>query len=543
MALRLNEKGLKNRQIVARIGAALLATLLLAGVVGGLGCDKKKTPGKPDAGSQPLASARVVPAWTKTAWGKADREQAIQAGTDVFLKHQCNRCHTIDKVSASARELDCVSCHNFLKDLKKDDRRYQKMAKKYGDPVIERYQRNIVHLRQVPDLTKLAERVRTDWIRSFLQEPTDLRPVLAESMIRHHLNDQEIKQVVRYFAAVAEAPDPYAVGYKPPTLPTKVDQARLKQGKDLFAKKACGTCHTFGNQATGQTRPALESRAELTKLAINLRFVKERSRPDSLLSWLMDPARMVKGTTMPDLGLTLDEAKLLRDYLFTEDPKLKPLPEKLAPKLPPVLSREVSYEEMKEKVLGRICVHCHMNNYEKDPGPGNLGGLGYSGDGLQMRTYESLVYGAVDHHGKRYSVLQPAKDDALPRILQVMLDRKIEEQRDHIPAWEDHERPHYPANSLGMPLGLPSMSEEEIAIMATWIKQGCKGPTKVTGMKGVDDGYLVPDGPIQKNQGCEWRKPSTNRPAWAVDTTWVEPKFKLPASASASGKTTHNPLK
>jgi hypothetical protein len=68
-----------------------------------------------------------------------------------------------------------------------------------------------------------------------------------------------------------------------------------------------------------------------------------------------------------------------------------------------------------------------------------------------------------------------------------------------------------------MPLGLPSMTDEELAILATWIANGCVGPTAVTGMPGIDDGFLVPDGPAAKNQGCELRAVPAVRPAWAVD--------------------------
>ena len=84
--------------------------------------------------------------------------------------------------------------------------------------------------------------------------------------------------------------------------------------------------------------------------------------------------------------------------------KREPLP---ISESPPPAPRYVSWADVKEQVLGHVCVHCHMNDHEKDTGPGNLGGLGYKGDGLAMRTYEMLVRGAVDEKGQRYSVLVP----------------------------------------------------------------------------------------------------------------------------------------
>jgi hypothetical protein len=133
-----------------------------------------------------------------------------------------------------------------------------------------------------------------------------------------------------------------------------------------------------------------------------------------------------------------------------------------------------------------------------------------------MRTYETLVFGAIDAKGVRYSVLTPRPGEKVPPILRAMMRRRLEERRDHVPAFADYERPHYPADLPGMPMALPAMSDEEVALLATWIAQGCHGPTSVTGTPGVSDGYLVPDGPLKRNAGCELRAPEAERPLWAA---------------------------
>ncbi len=137
-----------------------------------------------------------------------------------------------------------------------------------------------------------------------------------------------------------------------------------------------------------------------------------------------------------------------------------------------------------------------------------------------MRTYETLVHGAIDKKtSQRYSVLVPRNGETMAPILLAMLRRRVEGVRDHVPAFADYERPHYPVyDSPGMPLGLPAMTDEEIGILARWIEEGCPGPTKITGVAGVNDGFLVPDGPIEKNSGCEVREPSKTRPKWALET-------------------------
>ena len=477
----------------------------------------------PVADAAPLASASQdaatsdAPPVPITKWDPDARARAIAAGKSVLDKHECTRCHTIDDVAAASRPLACVSCHQFMHGLAPGDKAYESLVAKWGKDVLDRYQRNIVHLQRVPDLTMIARRVRGDYLARVLAQPFDQRPLLDESMIRHALSDDEIKSVVRYFVARAEAPDPYAPGYAAPALPAKPDDARLARGKELVKAKGCAACHTLGNVDLGVTRAQLEASRVTAALAPNLRFVRERTRPDAFVAWVRSPSSILPGTSMPAMGLTVDEAEAVRDYVYSADAELKPAPVPPAIQPPAILSRSVSYAEMKERVLGKVCVHCHMNDYEKDTGPGNKGGLGYAGVGLRMRTYETLVQGAVGPDGKRYGVLVPRKGESIPPIVRVMLERRIEGQRDHVAPFEDYARPDYPHTRPAMPMGLPSMTDEQIALLATWIAQGCKGPTEVSGKPGVGDGYLVPDGPIAHDRGCELRGPESPRPKWAFD--------------------------
>jgi hypothetical protein len=184
---------------------------------------------------------------------------------------------------------------------------------------------------------------------------------------------------------------------------------------------------------------------------------------------------------------------------------------------PPPVDRDVDWEEAKEKVIGHVCVHCHMNDHEKDNGPGNLGGLGYPGIGLAFRTYERIVWGAVDKDtGRRYSVLRRRPGERLPRIVEVMLVRRVENRRDFLKPFEDRAMPGFGKSPrLGMPLGLPALSDEQIAIVMKWIEQDCLGQERVTGKPGFTDGFLVPDGPIDRNQGCELRPPADPPPRWS----------------------------
>lgn len=489
-----------------RIAPVALAFSLLV-----VACPKEPPKEEPRPAPSASASGPAVIEPMSTKWEDKAKADAIATGTAALKKHQCNRCHAIDAIEPAARPLHCTSCHVFLKGLEPGKDKYNDLAKKYGKDVIDRYQKNIVHLMKAPDLTGLGRRVKASWIASFVQQPHDLRPLLEESMIRNVVDANDAKAIARYFAAVADAPDVEA------PVPPKPDAERIAKGKALFMQRGCAACHTFGNVQLGVDDKALKANLTAAQLAPNLRFVRERTRVDAIVPWILDPKKLLPSTTMPPMGLTPAEAELVRDFLLHEDPALAELPKVEPPPVPRPLDRPVGWEEVKERVLGKVCVHCHMNDYEKDPGPGNLGGLGYVGVKLRMRTYETLVTGAVDEKGERYSVLVPRKGEKITPIVQALLRRRVEAARDSIEPFKDHALPAYDAKP-GMPLGLPAMTDEELQILQTWIEQGCKGPTKVTGMAGINDGYLVPDGPIEKNAGCELRMPSKVRPAWAKET-------------------------
>ncbi|MFO0715033.1 MAG: c-type cytochrome [Sandaracinus sp.] len=517
--------------------SARLAIVALWVAVSLAGCTCGDEPPRPPPPL--LAESEVDPALLEAAerhevpWPEAERTQAIEAGRAAIVRNQCNRCHTIDDVEAGARPQHCVSCHVFLDGLPREDRRYQTLAERYGEEVIQRYQRNIEHYLVAPDLTSIASRVRPDWIGHFIDEPEDLRPMMDETMVRTRLTEDDRRAIVRYFAAVARVADPGG-GAAQAALeaPARPSDAEMAEARTLFAQRACNTCHLVGNLALGRSVEELASAGLPARLAPNLRFMRERMAPDVALQWILDPQSLHPSTVMPNLHLGAREATLLRDWLWHVDPELEPTPGPTAHALPPALDRAVSWEEVKERVLGRICVHCHMNDHERDPGPGHVGGFGWPAAGLRMRTYEALVSGMPcddpllaprgtepvapgTFTGERCSVLEPREPGGVPPLLAVMLWRHDEEVRDRVRPMHDHARPSFASERPGMPMGLPSIPDDELALVRAWIEQGCVGPTAITGMPGIPDGFLVPDGPIAQNRGCEVRAPSAERPEWA----------------------------
>jgi hypothetical protein len=386
---------------------------------------------------------------------------------------------------------------------------------------MERYQRNIVHYLDAPNLTRIAARLEPAWIETYIQNPHDLRPLMEETMVRSQVSAEDARLIARYFAAVAETHDPAGqhTARAPAVARVQPSAERIEAGPWAVHAARLQPVPHGGQRGHGQDPRGPAAHGHHRAPGAQPALARERMRPELAAAWILDPQRFHPDTTMPVTNLTPDEAEQVRDFLFAVDPRLGPTPPVPELVLPPAVTRPVSWAEVKESTLGRICVHCHMNDHERDNGPGNQGGYGWPGVGLRMRTYETLVSGqrvrgaAAD--SERVSVFLPREPGgSIPLLLEVMLLRRVEERRDRVEAFADYALPpDHGSEHLGMPMGLPSIPDAELALLRAWIEQGCPGPTEVTGMPGIDDGFLVPDGPIPVNHGCELRAPTEPRPA------------------------------
>ncbi|MNX23031.1 Cytochrome c [compost metagenome] len=79
------------------------------------------------------------------------------------------------------------------------------------------------------------------------------------------------------------------------------------KGLDLFGAKTCGACHAVTGVpgAVGAVGPKLDGIGKTRDVAF-------------LTKWLQDPAAVKPGTTMPNLGLSEDEAKAIAEFLVTK---------------------------------------------------------------------------------------------------------------------------------------------------------------------------------------------------------------------------------
>lgn len=352
-----------------------------------------------------------------------DRGHALLASTG------CASCHVVPEVAQPDRTESCTTCHAWIHQVAANPT--ARAAAMQVFPLWERYERNVRTYAEVPDLRVSFARLDPDWLRRYLADPYDLRPNLPETMVRVGLREDDIDALVDWATAqqpkVAKTPRPRA--------------ANVAAGEAIFQGRGCTACHTFGAKATMSTYA----------LAPDLQHVRERMTDDRIVAWIEDPPALAPNARMPRLGISHDDAILLRDYLVLADPGARaPTPTTTTVATP----TDVRWADVEAAVFGKICTHCHMEPSlnEGRAGPGNAGGFGWPATGIQLQT----AAGARQHQ------------DA---VLAAVKRRREEMARDCVKPGEAPQvitRPALP----GMPLGLPALSDADIALLEAWYAAG-----------------------------------------------------------------------
>ena len=96
--------------------------------------------------------------------------------------------------------------------------------------------------------------------------------------------------------------------------PPVVTGGDAKLGARLIEQYHCGACHAIPEipAAQGRTGPTLEQFGRRSYIAGSI-----PNFPDTLTRWIVDPASMKPGTTMPSMGVSEPEARHMAAYLAT----------------------------------------------------------------------------------------------------------------------------------------------------------------------------------------------------------------------------------
>ncbi|HVL66498.1 MAG TPA: c-type cytochrome [Vicinamibacterales bacterium] len=86
------------------------------------------------------------------------------------------------------------------------------------------------------------------------------------------------------------------------------------RGVQAIGRYGCGACHDIpGVQgANGKVGPPLRGVASRTYLAGRL-----TNSPANMATWIQQPQHIERGTAMPDMGVTPEDARDITAYLYT----------------------------------------------------------------------------------------------------------------------------------------------------------------------------------------------------------------------------------
>ncbi len=365
---------------------------------------------------------------------------ATSGSAAVVERFQCYRCHDAPgKLEPAPVEKHCVRCHQAILAGEFDHDRYDAED-------VARWKSHIDLLVEVPSLLGIDRRFRRNWFVAFLQDPHDLRPNLGASMPRLPIEAADAEAIADHFYGEADPSGDAELG----------DPER---GRERFVALDCGSCHVFSG--AGFAGPAGGPAAtKAIHLAPDLRHAREQMSPATVLAWLADPAAIKPDTSMPKTAMSDADRRDVAAFVLRTP--LEPAERPVVPSRLPLLDRPVGYAEVEDEVFHKICWHCHSDPRPVggDGGAGNTGGFGYAGRRIDLGSREAILRGGVAADGSKIDLVAPRASGA-PLLVEAMMARYAEVAGRREP------------DLLGMPLGLPPMTLEEVQVLESWIAQGC----------------------------------------------------------------------
>ncbi|MDD5544776.1 MAG: cytochrome c, partial [Acidobacteriia bacterium] len=222
------------------------------------------------------------------------------------------------------RKYNCMGCHQLM------------LGQRSILMGLPRYQDPDWKDQLPPRLVGEGARVNPQWLEKFLANPAldpvnldrdGVRPYLKARMPTFYFSNDEIRKLVRFFAALASQAEPYI-----PQKMEALDAKETQMARELFTSKAapCLKCHATGEPAHDKTATAP-----------NFLLAKDRLKPGWTARWISDPSVISPGTSMPSnlfhlvdshnvfsgplpdifKGYDQDQIELLVRYMFQMTPE------------------------------------------------------------------------------------------------------------------------------------------------------------------------------------------------------------------------------
>ncbi len=193
---------------------------------------------------------------------------------------------------------NCVGCH---------------IVENRGGYIRRFYQEDEINFAP-PILNGEGLKVQPDWLFTFLQGPTPIRPWLKVRMPTFHFSNKEDDTLVNYFTSLSDVQVPYEfLNTNLIATPTLEAGAKL-MSKDYFN---CFSCHQQGDK---------KPEGPPSGWAPDLALAHSRLNPEWIPIWLKNPQAVQPGTKMPSFypggpddilgGNEEQQIKAIRDYIF-----------------------------------------------------------------------------------------------------------------------------------------------------------------------------------------------------------------------------------
>ena len=206
-------------------------------------------------------------------------EEEIEAITAAVLGFNAN------KVS------DNLKAHKKAPDVYKEGHRLVKQYNCQGCHQIENRGGQLVeHIGPPeygpPNLNSEGRKANPDWLLSFFNNPSIIRPNLQVKMPSfHQISDEEWDAIIAYFQHIDDENINYRGEHD-----FNINSTEFIAGAKLHEIGQCNSCHFYGKEFPTGDAPTW---------AANLAMTKERLNPEWVTEWLKNPQRIMPGTKMP----------------------------------------------------------------------------------------------------------------------------------------------------------------------------------------------------------------------------------------------------
>ena len=158
-----------------------------------------------------------------------------------------------------------------------------------------------------PELTRIGDKVRRDWLFSYLKDPHRVQP--DTPMLQYRLTDDQLRDLTAFLLEEYRSAD---TGPEPPPV-TYQDARLLAAGRAVFERRGCASCHRLAAiKDSGRIGPSLAGIADRDpdELPYGSNIVRHTTDNYIFLKVLL-PDTLGQPSSMPTFGFTpADAAKI-----------------------------------------------------------------------------------------------------------------------------------------------------------------------------------------------------------------------------------------